>query len=287
MASGRLRRLTRGLRFRLTAGYALFFTLVLTGMAALFLQRLQSSLDGQTYDVLRQEWAAVRGYLRITEDRQPRWFFDRDDPDESYFVERLRRVYMLADAAGTPMQWSTVYHQALTLDSPRYIQGVMASKQSTWRVRTDRHGEPYLIRAGIVHDEAHRNPYYVAIGRSLAPNRAIVRGYTWVLVALIPLGILCGSALGWYLAGRALKPVKEVARAAGRISGSNLGLRIPVRGAGDELDYLVETFNSMIERLEKSFQQIRQFSADVSHELRTPITAIRGQIGRASCRERV
>src|SRR6185436_13866725 len=48
--------------------------------------------------------------------------------------------------------------------------------------------------------------------------------------------------------------------------------------AGDELDYLIETFNRMIERLESSFNQIRQFSTDVSHELRTPITAIRGQL---------
>jgi signal transduction histidine kinase len=55
-------------------------------------------------------------------------------------------------------------------------------------------------------------------------------------------------------------------------------MRIPTRGAGDELDYLILTFNRMIERLEASFQQMRQFSADVSHELRTPITAIRGQL---------
>jgi heavy metal sensor kinase len=69
-----------------------------------------------------------------------------------------------------------------------------------------------------------------------------------------------------------------VADAAQRLSGSNLNLRIPTRGAGDELDYLIATFNAMIERLEVSFQQIRQFSIDVSHELRTPLTAIRGQL---------
>jgi signal transduction histidine kinase len=57
-----------------------------------------------------------------------------------------------------------------------------------------------------------------------------------------------------------------------------LSLRIPMRGAGDELDYLIETFNKMIQRLENSFRQIRQFSTDVSHELRTPITILRGQL---------
>ena len=80
------------------------------------------------------------------------------------------------------------------------------------------------------------------------------------------------------MAGRALTPVRDVAQAAQRISGSNLSLRIPTRQAGDELDYLILTFNRMIERLEACFQQMKQFSTDVSHELRTPITAIRGQL---------
>src|SRR6185437_4003092 len=52
----------------------------------------------------------------------------------------------------------------------------------------------------------------------------------------------------------------------------------PVRGAGDEIDRLIETFNQMIERIEINFNQVRQFSTDVSHELRTPITVIRGQL---------
>ena len=95
---------------------------------------------------------------------------------------------------------------------------------------------------------------------------------------MIPGALILGSLLGWIMAGRALTPVLDVAQAAQRISGSNLSLRIPTREAGDELDYLILTFNRMIERLEASFQQMKQFSADVSHELRTPITAIRGQL---------
>jgi heavy metal sensor kinase len=80
------------------------------------------------------------------------------------------------------------------------------------------------------------------------------------------------------MTGRALTPVMDIARAAQRISGSNLSLRLPTRDTGDELDYLILTFNRMIDRLESSFQQMKQFSADVSHELRTPITGIRGQL---------
>ena len=85
-----------------------------------------------------------------------------------------------------------------------------------------------------------------------ADNDKILRQFTWVYVAVIPGALILGSFLGWIMAGRALTPVLEVAQAAQRISGSNLSLRIPTREAGDELDYLILTFNRMIERLEAS-----------------------------------
>ena len=138
------------------------------------------------------------------------------------------------------------------------------------------------FRAGVVYDEtpSQRVPYFVAIGRN-ADRRArrccrISRSrQMW----LLPVIIIAGCHR-WAGCSRALtlRPVLAVAQTAQRITGSNLSLRIPARGAGDELDYLIVTFNRMIERLESSFQQIRQFSTDVSHELRTPITAIRGQL---------
>jgi heavy metal sensor kinase len=121
-------------------------------------------------------------------------------------------------------------------------------------------------------------PYYVSIGAPLADNDKTLSQFTWVYLAVIPGALILGSFLGWMMAGRALTPVMDIARAAQRISGSNLSLRIPTRETGDELDYLILTFNRMIERLESSFQQMKQFSADVSHELRTPITGIRGQL---------
>src|SRR5450756_1672826 len=130
----------------------------------------------------------------------------------------------------------------------------------------------------MVYSEKHAAPYYVAIGASYADNDKTLREYTWIFAGVIPGALILGSLLGYYMSGRALTPVLAVAQAAQRISGSNLSLRIPTRDAGDELEYLILTFNRMIERLEASFQQIRQFSADVSHELRTPITAIRGQL---------
>jgi heavy metal sensor kinase len=286
------RRITRGLRFRLTASYALFFSVLLIGAAELFRERLATALDDQVHGSLEQEWAALKGYLRIeknpdTGKNQPYWYYDDEDPDESLIVRRIQRIYLITDEDGEVLQRSETY-QDLGIDSPKEIQArvreAMASKKPApsgmifWAEKRDRRGMAYLIRGGIVFDEPHRAPYYVAIGTPLNPNRAIMREFTWIYVGVIPAALILGSFLGWVMAGRALTPVLAVAQAAQRISGSNLSLRIPTRQAGDELDYLVLTFNRMIERLESSFQQMKQFSADVSHELRTPITAIRGQL---------
>jgi len=270
------RRITRTLRFRLTLGYTLFFCLMLIAVGAIFWQKLATSLDAQIRDGLEQEWAAAKGYLRI-EKGVPTWYFDHYDPDESLMVGRIQRVYMLADAQGNVLQMSETY-KSIGADSHADIAAVMRSPQPGWKVRKNDKGVSFLIHAGAIYDEDHDKEYFLAIGRSLADNHLILDQFTWTYIGLIPLVIVSGCLLGWFLAARALTPVLEVAQAANRISGSNLSLRIPSRGAGDELDYLIVTFNRMITRLESSFNQMRQFSTDVSHELRTPITAIRGQL---------
>jgi heavy metal sensor kinase len=279
-------RILRGLRFRLTASYAFFFAILLIGMAWLFRERLATSLDDQVHAVLNQEWAAMKGYLRIESDG-PHWYYDDQDPDESYIVERMRRIYLLADANGHKVQASTEY-QNLGIDAPASIRAAVRramssyqrdpSAETFWGIRRDSHGAPYLIRAGIVFSEGHKAPFFVALGAPLANNVKIVSEFTLGCVAVILAALPLGLVFGWFTAGRALEPVLAVAQTAQRISGSNLSLRIPRRQANDELDYLILTFNRMIERLENSFQQMKQFSTDVSHELRTPITAIRGQL---------
>src|SRR5688572_3603998 len=295
-----LRRISRGLRFRLTAGYALFFAILLIGVAVLFRQRLETVQERQVYEILDQQWAAMKGYLRIelipeTGKYMAAWYFDEDDLDETTIVLDFKKIYLIADQNGKPIkEWSTGQdavsngYNYIGVEDPAVIQArVRELLQETakskrpatfWTVRRDVDRQEYQIRAGIVYSEGHVAPYYVAIGLPLTQYGKILREFTWMYIGIIPAALVLGSFLGWFMAGRALKPVLTVAQTAQRISGSNLSLRIPTLEAGDELDYLILTFNRMIERLEASFHQIKQFSTDVSHELRTPMTAIRGQL---------
>ncbi len=85
---------------------------------------------------------------------------------------------------------------------------------------------------------------------------------------------------------RALQPVDELTRAAQTIGIENLSQRLEVPAAGDELQRLSETWNSMLERLEAAVKRLSQFTADASHELRTPIALIRATAELTLRRER-
>ena len=100
-----------------------------------------------------------------------------------------------------------------------------------------------------------------------------VRAGTIVGVA----GVLIGSVLAFVLARRIVKPVQKVEASARTISESDLSRRIEVTGE-DEIAHLAETFNELLDRLDRAFAAQRSFVDDAGHELRTPITIIRGQL---------
>jgi signal transduction histidine kinase len=83
--------------------------------------------------------------------------------------------------------------------------------------------------------------------------------------------LVVSIGLGWLVAGRMLRPLRTMTRAARRISASNLHQRLAVDGPDDELADLGKTFNGLLARLEASFGAQRQFVANASHELRTPL----------------
>jgi heavy metal sensor kinase len=96
-----------------------------------------------------------------------------------------------------------------------------------------------------------------------------------VLLTAVPVVLLLSGGLGYVLARKALAPMERLRRSTKDITAERLDRRLPVINPHDELGRLTETFNALIGRLERSFAEIRRFTADASHELRTPLTAIR------------
>jgi heavy metal sensor kinase len=118
----------------------------------------------------------------------------------------------------------------------------------------------------------------VQVGISLENVFNTQRRFLLIMGAVLPFGLLLATVGGWVLARRALKPVNEMTQAARRISGEDLAGRLQETGTGDELDWLAKTLNDMLGRLDESFRQTRQFSADAAHELQTPLTILKGEI---------
>ena len=99
--------------------------------------------------------------------------------------------------------------------------------------------------------------------------------HTYLLVAAAAL--LAVALVGWFVAGRLLRPLRVLRDTARRITGSDLVERIPVAG-GDDVSELTVTVNEMLDRLQASLEGQRQLLDDVGHELKTPITIVRGQL---------
>ncbi len=273
-------RLVKGLRVRLMLSYVFFFTLLLVGTGLFYRQVLETQLTDQEGKTLAQQWDAAREYFEFDEQR-PVW---SAYPEDAEVVNQLKSgVYLIADSNGIALDYNPETYDSIRF-SPNEIRDIMGqAKPQILPPRVNKNGVPFLIEAGRIVDDpkfprAKQRYYFWAIGRSLTETQDTVSKVSNRYFRFLALWIVLSALLGWAVAGRAIQPLNSVAQAAQNITGSNLALQIPLRGAGDELDHLIESFNLMTGRLNQSFEQIRRFSTDVSHELRTPLTAIRGQL---------
>ena len=118
----------------------------------------------------------------------------------------------------------------------------------------------------------------VQVGTSLQAVQETLRNLKIILFTAVPSVLIFAALFARFMARRALKPISRIIDTARDIGqGQELSKRIPVLKIKDELGQLALTFNEMMNRLENSFKQMRQFSSDASHELRTPLTVLKGQ----------
>jgi len=97
---------------------------------------------------------------------------------------------------------------------------------------------------------------------------------TMLIASLILLGVVgvIAGGFGWLLAGRALYPLQQITATARRVADRSLHERIALDGPNDEIKDLADTFDAMLERLDRAFDSQQRFVANASHELRTPLT---------------
>jgi signal transduction histidine kinase len=95
---------------------------------------------------------------------------------------------------------------------------------------------------------------------------------SWLVLILTAIG---STVLGWFIAGRVLRPLRQMTETAHTISARNLGERLALSGPDDEFKRLGDTFDKLLGRLQSAFEAQRRFVANAAHELRTPLTVDR------------
>jgi signal transduction histidine kinase len=100
------------------------------------------------------------------------------------------------------------------------------------------------------------------------------RTYTALAIAVTA---LAAGLVGWIIARRVLRPARLISERARAASAADLGQRVALEGPNDEMKELSNTFDDMLDRLERSFEAQRRFAAQASHELRTPLSLIRAE----------
>jgi len=185
-------------------------------------------------------------------------------------------ITVLRDTGGRALVWTTgVQEQNLALSSDE-LDRVRAGEELKWtvdlpgdkeyRVRTEA-----LISGGEV----------VGAVQVARVTETVTDPVSTLLVVLIVEGIIAtivAVAAALWLSRGAVKPLQKVVDVAAEIQASDLTRRIGAKNQAEEVQKLADTFDAMLERLDKAFQEQRNFVMDVSHELRTPLTVLKGYI---------
>jgi signal transduction histidine kinase len=115
----------------------------------------------------------------------------------------------------------------------------------------------------------------IRLGYSLSPLAERMRGFLYGLLLLLPIALIIAGFVGYHIARRALAPLDTMSTRAEQITASNLEGRLAIEDEHDELGRMARVLNSLLSRLQGSFEQLHRFTADAAHELKTPLACMR------------
>jgi heavy metal sensor kinase len=270
------------LRTRLTLVYTGILALLVTALSVTYYRALAVQLDDDATADLNELTTGLHGYLHLRDGR-PVIEFDRTDPDQASFVERASRYYQIYEAESGQLIAESGALQPLGLHyTPEEVRR-FRERLRIVDVETDR-GRLRLSNSLVTLGRSSP-PYLLQVGVNMNGVDAALEHFLRVLLWTLPASLAVVLLAGRLMAGRSLAPLADLASRTRAISVRDLRTRLPLRGAGDELDAVAAAFNDTLGRLEQAVGEMKQFSAAIAHELRTPLAALRGETELALLRD--
>ncbi len=264
---------TPSLAVRLALGFALAFAstaLLVVGVQAVLADRFgdvvtRMSMEGQTEDIFE-------GFVLDAEQRVVGVALEPDDAlgFDDFFANLKFRV---VDESGQVVASSEADRRSL-------LPGRSVNEQHGFFGVVPFDGRDFFV--GAWRREVHGRPYVLQLARSdrfeLLAREAVTPAITDTIALLGTLSALIFALAGALAVRSVLRPIRAAVEAARSVGGRNLAARLPEHPMPSEIRPLVQAFNGVLQRLERSFQEQERFIANAAHELKTPLALARARI---------
>jgi signal transduction histidine kinase len=285
-----IRDFSQSIRFRLALWSGAIVAIILLAFCIFIYYRQARDLEMVTLNELRGQTVQLSGAYRLSESAEVNSTGNTSAPvftlSSRIPINSLDQAAILSLSGEVLQKTSGFSNTALTQVLNYWLQNdqtatTMIYPSSSIQPGLTANSYMYLASPLVVE---HTPIAIIILGRPVDPNGQL-KGLI-VSLLLGGLGTFAFALLGGYwLAGRAMAPVRTITRTAREIGEADLNRRLHL-GRHDELGELADTFDGMLGRLQAAFNRQRQFTADASHELRTPLTIVGLQADQALERRR-
>jgi two-component system OmpR family sensor kinase len=265
----------RSLRLRLAVSFTLIASAILLALLPAVYSLIRRQMGADMDRQLRIDWALIEAHLENDGDGGIQWRKSSPaTPESPGYAESWFDVWR--GEAGLLKHWPVHGAEAVHPPNPEKAEIVDFSTVLLNGERPARTFQKPTTISGLT--------VSLRVFRDESGHRSTLRRIFAGLALGMPFAVVVAAFAAYLMAGRALRPVGEMAAEARQITSESLGKRLPNPNPHDELGQLATVFNETIQRLEGSFDSLKRFTADASHELRTPLTALRA-VGEIAMRE--
>jgi two-component system heavy metal sensor histidine kinase CusS len=265
----------RSLAVRLSWWYGACSLCLVSIVTGFLYWALLRNFDQQNERYLQEKVAILRTLLRESGDRESTIKWEVEEELAAHPSIRVLSRVLSSDGA--------VLYQAAGMSTELSPQTI--AKNSGRKIRS-KTGQLYRVSSSTAQNSSGSKSYRIQTAINLGYQKDLLGRYRDQLWAALALGFLFSMLIGYSIAQRGIRPVKEMAEAVQGIRPNTLDERIQLPNLPAELSALSDAFNQTLSRLQNAFNRLSEFSSDIAHELRTPVNNIRGELEVALARTR-